>query len=92
MTALNNQRVSARVNPEIYEAITHAAEISGATLNQFIVQSAYEKARDVIEKEQLIKMTKHSATDFFKALDNPPKPNARLKKAVELYKESNNDI
>ena len=37
------ERVSARVPAQVYQTLTQAAEISGATLNQFLVQSALEK-------------------------------------------------
>jgi uncharacterized protein (DUF1778 family) len=40
----DNQRVSARVSSKVYDAIAQAAELTGATLNQFLVQSAYGKA------------------------------------------------
>jgi len=84
----NNQRVSARVTPKVYQTLLQAADLTGATLNQFIVQSAYEKAQIVIEKEQLIRMTSRSAFAFFEALAHPPKPTEKLKKAAKLYKES----
>ena len=82
----NNQRVSARVTPEVYETLSQAAELTGATLNQFIVQSAYEKAQEVIEKERFIRMTSRSASTFFDALDHPPKPTPKLRKAATLYR------
>jgi len=87
MTATqNNQRVSARVTHQVYEKLSQAAELSGATLNQFIVQSAYEKAQKIIEKESFIKMTTRSASAFFEALENPPEPAEKLKKAAKQYK------
>ncbi len=88
----NSQRVSARVTPKIYETLIQAAELSGATMNQFIVQSAYEKAKEVIEKERFIIMTHRSASAFFEALENPPKPTSKLKKAAKSYKASGNAI
>jgi len=42
------ERVSARVPAQVYQTLTQAAEISGATLNQFLVQSALEKAKIII--------------------------------------------
>ena len=87
----SNQRVSARVTPKVYETLAQAAELSGATLNQFIVQSAYEKAQEVIEKERFIKMTARSASAFFETLEHPPEPTKKLKKAVKLYRGSDND-
>ena len=91
MSATNSQRVSARVPNKVYELLSEAAEISGATMNQFIVQSACEKAREVIEKERFIHMTARSAMAFFEAIDNPPKPTAKLIEAVKRYKEFKNE-
>jgi uncharacterized protein (DUF1778 family) len=82
----NIQRVSARISPQVYEKLTQAAELSGATLNQFLVQSAWEKAQAIIEKERFIKMTSRSAKTFFAALEHPPEPTEKLKKAVHRYK------
>lgn len=88
----SNQRVSARVNPKVYETLSRAAELTGATLNQFIVQSAYEKAQGIIEKERFIKITARSASAFFDALDRPPRPTARLRKVAKLYRASDNAV
>jgi len=88
----SNQRVSARVSSKIYETLAQAAELSGATLNQFIVQSAYEKAQEVIEKERFIRMTAHSARVFFEALEHPPKPTEKLTQAVKRYRGSDKNF
>ena len=81
-----NERVSARVPIYIYDTLSQAAELTGATLNQFLVQSALEKAQIVIKNEQLIKMTTQSANTFFSAIENPPVPSSKLKDAVKAYK------
>ena len=91
-TPQNSQRVSARVTSKIYETLSQAAELTGATLNQFIVQSAYEKAQEIIEKERFIKMTARSASAFFKAIDHPPKPSTKLRKAVKRYRAAEDVI
>ncbi len=88
----NNQRVAARVSEKVYATLSQAAELTGATLNQFLVQSAYEKAQQIIEKERSVKMTERSATAFFEALEHPPEPTEKLKKAVRRYRKSNNAI
>ena len=87
----SNQRVSTRVTPKVYEVLSQAAELTGATLNQFIVQSAYEKAQEVIEKERIIRMTTRSASAFFEAIETPPEPTQKLKTAAKLYRDSEND-
>ena len=83
-----NQRVSARVPTHVYQMLAQAAELTGATLNQFLVQSAFEKAQKVIEHEWFIKMTVRSASAFFDALENPPEPNEKLSNAIRAYKSS----
>ena len=82
------ERVSARVPAHVYQTLTQAAEIAGTTMNQFLVQSALEKAQMIIEKDRIINMTVRSANVFFEAVENPPAPNKKLKKAMKAYKET----
>jgi uncharacterized protein (DUF1778 family) len=92
MTILREkERISARVPQHAYQTLTQAAEISGATLNQFLVQAALEKAQMIIEKNRIIKLSTQSATIFFDAIENPPKPKSKLQKAMKAYKESIGD-
>ncbi len=86
-----NQRVSARVPQHVYDMLAQAAELSGATVNQFLVQSALEKAQKVMERERFIRMTTRSASLFFDTLENPPEPNEKLKHAIKAYKGSSDD-
>ena len=81
-----NQRISARVPGNVYDMLAQAAELMGATMNQFLIQSVREKAEKVIENERLIKITTRSAKVFFDAIENPPDPNKKLKDAVKTYK------
>ena len=82
------ERVSARVPIHAYRTLIRAAEISGATLNQFLVQAAIEKAQMIIEKDQTINLSIKSANVFLNAIENPPKPRKKLKDAMKAYKES----
>ena len=43
-------RIGARVPHEVYETLCRAAELTGATVNQFLVQSALKEAKAVIER------------------------------------------
>ena len=86
-----NQRVSARVPLHVYDMLAQAAELSGSTVNQFLVQSALEKAQKVMERERFIRMTTRSASLFFDTLENPPEPNEKLKHAIKAYKGSSDD-
>ena len=82
------ERISARVPKHAYQTLVHAADISGATLNQFLLQAALEKAQIIIEKNRTINLSARSAKVFFDAIENPPKPTGKLKKAMKGYKKS----
>jgi uncharacterized protein (DUF1778 family) len=76
-------RVTARVSLQVEERLKEAAELTGATMNQFLVQAALEKADRIIEREHLIRLTREDAAMLIDMLESPPKPNAALKRAFE---------
>ena len=86
MIFISNERISARVSEQIKQTLITAADLTGATLNQFLVQAALEKAEHIIEKDKLIRLSKNDAQTFFDALENPPEPNAKLLNAVNNYR------
>ncbi len=86
MSVINNERITARVSEQIKETLISAADLTGATLNQFLVQSALEKAESIIEKDKKIHLSNKDAQLFFDMLENPPEPNSKLKNAVKNYR------
>jgi uncharacterized protein (DUF1778 family) len=87
MSSKTSERLTARVPENVYATIAQAAELSGATINQFLVQAALEKASSIIEKEQRIVLSLKSAEVFFDALTHPPEPSPSLIKSVKEYKK-----
>ena len=79
-------RITARVSDSVRETLEQAAELLGATVNQFVVQTAYVEAQRVIERESVIRLSQKDAQKVLALLDNPPKPNKRLKEAVKAFK------
>ena len=79
-------RITARIPSELRETLEQAAQLEGATLNQFVVQSAYEQAQRVLERETVIRLSQRDAQKVFSLLEHPPKINPRLKNAVKAYK------
>lgn len=79
-------RITARVSHPIAEKLQEAADLSGATLNQFLVQAALEKAEKIIDRERTIRFTLKDAVMLINLLDNPAPPDAALTKAFERYK------
>ena len=86
------ERIFARVTPEVHTTLRQAAEISGATLNQFLVQSALKEAHAIIEREQIIRLTQRDAELFFAVLENPPAPSEKLREAVTAYRTTGLDV
>jgi uncharacterized protein (DUF1778 family) len=54
-SAAKQERIGARVPPEVCETLNRVAGLIGATANQFLVQSALKEAQAVIEREQTIR-------------------------------------
>ena len=87
MAAKVETRISARVPEHVYETLTRAAELCGVTLNQFLVQSALDRARTVIEEESLFRLDAEAARRFFDAIEKPPASNEKLLTAFRTHKE-----
>ena len=87
MDSIKNERITARVTEQVKNTLNIAANIMGATLNQFLIQAALEKAENIIEKDKIIYLSEEDIQLFFYALDNPPKPNEKLKNAFVMYRE-----
>lgn len=83
-------RLVARTSVEIQETIQRAADYSGATLSQFLIESAMERARNVIERTETLHLSMAGADALFAALENPPKANSKLIKAARRYKDTVN--
>lgn len=91
-TAIAKQdRIGARVPHEVYETLCRAAELSGATVNQFLVQSALKEAQAVIEREEVIRLTPRDWSWLLDLVEQPPKPNAKLKAALKRYQKAKQD-
>lgn len=81
-------RLVARTSVEIQQVIQRAASYSGATLSQFLIESAMERARHVIEQTETLRLSMAGADALFTALENPPKANNKLLKAAQHYKDT----
>jgi uncharacterized protein (DUF1778 family) len=84
---LTEQRIPARMPTAVYERLVEAAQAVGATLNQFLVQSALEKANAILEGERVIKLSTASSDALYAIMENPPEPNQYLQKAMQNRKD-----
>jgi len=83
----NSGRITNRVPQPIALKLQEAADLTGATLNQFMVQAALEKAEKVIDRERTIHFSVNDAALIINMLDNPSKPNDALLRVFETFKQ-----
>jgi uncharacterized protein (DUF1778 family) len=92
VTAIAKQdRIGARVPHEVYETLCRAAELTGATVNQFLVQAALKEAQIVIEREDVIRLSPRDWNWLLDLMENPPKPNTKLTAALTHYQKAKQD-
>lgn len=88
MITANNERVTTRINTQVKATLSTAANLTGSTLNQFMVHAALEKAEKLIEQDKIIKLSKLDSEVFFAALEKAPSANKKLKAAFEKYQKA----
>jgi len=79
-------RITAIVSGPVMEKLQQAAALTGATLNQFIVQAALEKAELLNDPEGAFLYSREDAAMLIQMLEAPVQPNAALLKAFERFK------
>jgi uncharacterized protein (DUF1778 family) len=89
--SIDRGRITARVPAEVQTTLEIAASMVGATVNQFIVQTALREAERIIEQERVIRLTARDADAFLNALDTPLPPNEKLMAALQDYTARRDD-
>lgn len=74
--------INLRVTPQIRELIDTAAAALGKSRTEFMLDSARRQAIDVLLDQRLFVLDAGQHDAFMKILDNPPPPNARLKRLL----------
>ena len=89
--SIDRGRITARVPIHVQVTLEIAANLVGATMNQFIIQTALREAERIIEQEKVIRLNAPDAEALLLALDNPPMPNAKLLATLQYYTAKRND-
>ncbi len=78
--------ITARVDSETQTLLSQAAALSGmSSINTFVLSSTVEKAKQIIEREQLLKLSQADAILLANALEAPAKIHLRLQQAAKTY-------
>lgn len=91
MHAHAGKRLTTRITDHVQDKLQTAADIIGATLNQFVVQAALEKAEKVIESESTMVLTRREALRLLEMIENPPPRNRNFLQAQARYRRTKGD-
>ena len=79
-------RITARVDADTQELLSQAAAIMGmSSINSFVLSTAIEKAKEIMQRERSLILGQRDATLLIDALDAPVKSNKRLQQAARRY-------
>lgn len=87
MSALKKQRIDLRLSDEDKSLIEEAAAMTNQTITQFMVNSASERAAEVIEQHRRLILNEASWNQVMDAISNPPAPDSRLKRAAKRLED-----
>lgn len=82
-----SERMELRISPDDKKEIEVAAQLSRVSVSQFIADSARERAESVISEHKRIQLTEASFNAVMDALENPPEPAERLRRAAALSRK-----
>ncbi|WP_119270347.1 DUF1778 domain-containing protein [Taklimakanibacter deserti] len=80
-------RLEARIPVQIYDQMQRAARLRGMTLTGYLIATAGEDARRVVEDAEIMRLARADQIRFANALIDPPKPNKRLRRAAKRHAE-----
>ncbi|MDE2463412.1 MAG: DUF1778 domain-containing protein [Alphaproteobacteria bacterium] len=84
----SGKRITTRVSDHVQEKLQTAADLVGATLNQFVVQAALERAERVIESESTMVLTRRESLRLLEMIENPPPRNEKFLRAQARYRKA----
>ena len=86
-TEKDTARLEARIPSQIYDQMQRAARLRGMTLTGYLIATAGEDARRVVEESDVMRLARADQIRFVEALLEPPEPNKRLAGAAKRHGE-----
>ncbi|MBN9530432.1 MAG: DUF1778 domain-containing protein [Alphaproteobacteria bacterium] len=80
-------RLEARIPVQVYDLMQRAAGLRGLTLTGYLIATAGEDARRVVEDAEILRLAREDQIHFAEALIDPPKPNERLARVAQRHAE-----
>ena len=79
------ERMSVRIDAEGKKLLERAAGYTGSSLSDFVITRALAAASEVIQARETVVLSGRDWDAFLDALENPPAPNANLKRALQRH-------
>lgn len=84
---MKDTRIEFRSSPREKDLLMLAAQLTGVNVSVFLRNAALEAANEVVQASETLKLSHRDRDLFLRALDYPPAPTARLKKAMKKYRK-----
>ncbi len=82
-----DERIYVRVSEDVKRTLERAAEVTGRSLSDFVVNSAFNAAQKAIDDVERMHLAAEDRAVFLAALTNPPAPNDALKAAAARHRK-----
>jgi len=80
---LRRDTLNLRIKPEERGLIDRAATLTGKTRTDFVLEAARRAAEEALLDRTVFKVSPETYADFVARLDEPPKPNDRLRRTMQ---------
>ena len=85
--AAKTERLEARVPIFLKRIIQRAADLQGRSITDFVIAALDKSARETVRDHEVMKLNAEDSMIFAKALIDPPKPNAALRRALAAHSD-----
>jgi uncharacterized protein (DUF1778 family) len=79
------ERIDLRTSPDIKDMIVRAAAAAGVSVSAFLISSAQERAKTILQQSEALTLSPRDWEAFFVGLDAQDKPRPRLEQAAKAH-------
>ena len=82
-TKARRETLNLRIKSDLRGLIDRAAQVTGKTRTDFVLHAARNAAQEVLIDQTVFALDPKAHAEFLARLDQPPRPNDRLRRALE---------
>ncbi len=90
-TAKKQARIAVRLSDDHKAQMERAAAMTGQTLNSFVVSASMKQADEIVEKEEIRRLTNRDRDIFLALLDADPAPTKAATQAAARFNQGRHD-